>query len=118
MKNRLSDLNNHLFAQLERLSDESLSADDIAKEVERADAVVAVSEQIVKNADTQLKALNLLATHGARVAPHLTMLEDKGSPTLSAVPAATVWCEQCENKVAPGEAARCTAPHCKAKAAA
>lgn len=117
MKNKLTDLNNHLFAQLERLSDEDLSGEKIADEVKRADAVVAVADQIVRNADLQIKAVTILANHGARIAHHLTMLEDRQAPALVAV-AATKWCEQCEAQVAPGEAMQCKSPHCKAKAAA
>lgn len=75
MKNKLSDLNDHLFAQIERLSDEDLSPEQIENECKRADSVVAVADQIVRNADLQLKALNLLAVHGDRFRPHLTMLE-------------------------------------------
>lgn len=120
MKNKLTDLNNHLFAQLERLSDEGLSADDIEREVKRADAIVQVSDQIVRGADLQLKAVTILANHGARVGHHLTMLEDKAAPppALTAVATEASWCDQCEKRVAPGEAARCKSAHCKAKAAA
>ena len=75
MKNKLSDLNNHLFAQLERLSDEGLTAEQIEQEVKRADAIVSVSDQIVRNADLQLKAVTVLANHGERYRPHLPMLE-------------------------------------------
>jgi hypothetical protein len=77
MKNRLIDLNNHLFAQLERLSDEELSAEKIEQEVKRTDAIVAVSEQIVRNADLSLKAAKLVADHGDRFKPMLPMLEGK-----------------------------------------
>lgn len=83
MKNKLTDLNNHLFAQLERLSDEDLSAEQITQEVQRADAIVSVSDQIVRNADLQLKAVTILANHGDRFKPHLTMLE---APQPKAVP--------------------------------
>lgn len=75
MKNKLTDLNNHLFAQLERLSDEDLTGEQIADEVKRSDAIVDVAEQIVRNADLQLKAVTILANHGDRFKPHLTMLE-------------------------------------------
>lgn len=68
MKNKLSDLNDHLFAQLERLSDEDLSADQIEQECERADAIVKVSDQILAGANTQLKAATLIANHGDRFA--------------------------------------------------
>ncbi len=77
MKNKLADLNNHLFAQLERLGDESLSEERIAQEVERAGAITDVAEQIIRNADLQLKAAHLLATHGDRFKPMLPMIETK-----------------------------------------
>ncbi|MDR7232779.1 hypothetical protein J2X45_003889 [Caulobacter sp. BE264] len=73
MKNKLTDLNNHLFAQLERLSDEDLKPEEIAQEVSRTEAIVSVSEQIVRNADLQLKAVAILAQH-ERMRPHLTMI--------------------------------------------
>ena len=68
MKNRLSDLNNHLFAQLERLSDEDLTSDQIEQEVERAKAIVGVSDQIIETASLQFKAAELVARHGRGVA--------------------------------------------------
>ena len=71
MKNKLGDLNDHLFAQLERLSDENLSTEDIEREVKRADAIVAVSDQIVGNAELQLKAARLFADHGEKIVPRL-----------------------------------------------
>ena len=74
MKNKLADLNNHLFAQLERLSEEDLTAEQIEAEVKRTDAIVAISDQIVGNAKLQLQAVTILANHGDRFKPHLTML--------------------------------------------
>lgn len=88
MKNKLTDLNNHLFAQLERLSDEDLTAEQITQECGRADAIVAVADQIVRGADLQLKALNLLAVHGDRFKPHLTMLEAPAPKPVEGIKAA------------------------------
>lgn len=56
MKNKLSDLNNHLFAQLERLSDESLVGEKLKDEISRSKAVTAVSNQIVNGARLALDA--------------------------------------------------------------
>ncbi len=50
MKNKLIDLNDHLFAQLERLGNEDLSIDELQKEVTRSQALTNVSNQIVGNA--------------------------------------------------------------------
>jgi hypothetical protein len=79
MKNKLSDLNNHLFAQLERLGEESLTAEQVEQEVQRTSAIVELSDQIVRNADLQLKAVTILATHGERFRANLPMIEDKAS---------------------------------------
>ena len=74
MKNRLLDLNNHLFSQLERLTEEGISAEQIEQEAKRGEAIVAVAEQIVKNADLQFKAAHLLAQHGYHFEPHLASI--------------------------------------------
>lgn len=54
-RNTLSDLNNHLFAQLERLSDESMSQEDLHQEMERAKAINGVAKNIIDNAKTALE---------------------------------------------------------------
>jgi hypothetical protein len=77
MKNKLSDLNDHLFAQLERLSEENLTAEQIEQEAKRGEALVAVSEQILKNADLTFKAATFVATHGDRYRPALSGLIGK-----------------------------------------
>ena len=74
MKNRLSDLNNHLFAQLERLADADLTPEQIASEVQRTDAIVAAADQITANRDLQLKAARLFADHGEKMLPHLPLI--------------------------------------------
>lgn len=73
-KNKLSDLNDHLFAQLERLSDEGLTGEQLSDEVKRADAIVAIADQITGNADLQLKAAKLFAEHGGAVLPMLPQI--------------------------------------------
>lgn len=74
MKNKLSDLNNHLFAQLERLGDEDLTAEKIEDEVKRAKAITALADQVIQNVNVQLKAATLIANHGDRFKPMLPML--------------------------------------------
>jgi hypothetical protein len=76
MKNNLSDLNNHLFAQLERLSDEGLTAEQIDSESKRGAAIVAVADQIIRNASLKIQAAKILSDHGLDPSKHL-MIEDK-----------------------------------------
>ncbi|WP_445458408.1 hypothetical protein [Flavobacterium sp. HNIBRBA15423] len=54
-KNTLSDLNNHLFAQLERLSEEDISQEELNKEIERSKAINSVAKNIIDNAKTTLE---------------------------------------------------------------
>ena len=74
MGNRLSDLNDHLFAQLGRLAVKDLTPEQIGAEVDRTKAIVSVADRITGTADLQLKAARLFAEHGAQVLPHLPMI--------------------------------------------
>lgn len=56
-KNTLSDLNNHLFAQLERLGDEEITQEDLHKEVERTKAINGIAKNIIDNAKTALEGV-------------------------------------------------------------
>lgn len=56
MKNTLADLNNHLFAQMERLSDEELKGEALQEEIRRAETVCGVACQIIANGELALKA--------------------------------------------------------------
>ncbi|WP_428909433.1 hypothetical protein [Niallia sp. Krafla_26] len=56
MKNTLGDLNNHLFAQLERLSDEDVKGEQLTEELERADGVSKIATRIIQNANLVLSA--------------------------------------------------------------
>lgn len=56
MRNTLGDLNNHLFAELERLSDEDLKGEELLEEISRAKAVNEVASRIIANANVVLQA--------------------------------------------------------------
>lgn len=64
MKNKLTDLNDHLFMALERLNDETLTKEELEIELKRSDTISKVADVIVKNADTQLKAYKLASENG------------------------------------------------------
>lgn len=55
MKNKLVDLNNHLFAALERLGDEELNEEQLKLEIGRSKAMSAVAREIVANASLALE---------------------------------------------------------------
>ncbi|UFW71221.1 MULTISPECIES: hypothetical protein [unclassified Bradyrhizobium] len=74
-KNRLTDLNDHLFAQLERLGSEDLTAEQIETEVKRGNAVVAVADQILRHATLQVQAAKIISDHGLDPRSHLPQVE-------------------------------------------
>jgi hypothetical protein len=79
MKNKLSDLNDHLFAQIERLSQEELTAEQIDTEVKRGNAIVAVADQILRHASLQVQAAKIVSDHGIDPSPHLPALVTKAT---------------------------------------
>ncbi len=54
-QNKLTDLNNHLFAQLERLGDEELSQEQLKQEMDRAKSINGVAKNIIDNAKVALE---------------------------------------------------------------
>lgn len=69
MKNRLVDLNNHLFAQLERLSEEEITIESLNHEVQRTQAIASMAGQIIDNAKLMLAAQRTLEEYGNTLAP-------------------------------------------------
>jgi len=74
MKNKLIDLNNHLFAQIERLGDEEMSDAALDKEVKRSEAIVRVADKIISGANTTLQAAKIVAEYGGQNMPDLPLL--------------------------------------------
>lgn len=74
MTYKLSDLNDHLFAQLDRLRADTLTAEQIETEAKRAQAIVAVADTIADTARLQLQAAKLFAEHGQQVLPMLPQI--------------------------------------------
>jgi len=63
-KNKLTDLNNHLFEQLERLNDDDLTNDELDKEIGRSKAIGSVAQHIISNANLSLSAEKFKAEYG------------------------------------------------------
>lgn len=75
MRNTLGDLNNHLFAQLERLSDEEIKGEALREEIERAKAINQVAMQIINNGKLVLEVTRTreeyLGGDGKKMPKHL-----------------------------------------------
>lgn len=56
VKNKLIDLNDHLFGQMERLNDDELVGDRLKEEIERSKAMSGIAVQIIGNAQLALDA--------------------------------------------------------------
>ena len=78
-KNTLNDLNNHLFEQLEKLMDDEVPPEKLDKEIQKAKAVTAVAEVIVRNGELAYKVMqhmNEYRTDG-ELTPLPPMLESR-----------------------------------------
>lgn len=73
-RNKLSDLNNHLFETLERLNDEDLTAEELVREVERSKAITSVATKIIDNGRLVLDAQKTAAEFNGRSKVNLELL--------------------------------------------
>lgn len=78
MKNKLLDLNNHLFEQLERLNDDELTDEQLTKEIQRAKAMSTIATNIINNANVALEVQKYYGEYGSRVEiPEMLGIENK-----------------------------------------
>ncbi len=78
MTNTSEDLNNHLFASLEKLS--NASKEDVETEVERSTAIVNVASKVIANAQVSLEAEKLRAHYaGFKERNMPALLENKAN---------------------------------------
>lgn len=73
-QNKLSDLNNHLFAALERLGDEDLTNEQLQQEVERSKAITSIATKIIDNGRLVLDAQKTAAEYNGRSSVNLELL--------------------------------------------
>ena len=77
-RNTLGDLNNHLFAQLERLNDEEITGEKLEDEIIRSKAVIGVSKQIIANANVVLKAKSIELEYGKNNEKEMPKMREGG----------------------------------------
>ena len=65
-KNKIDDLNNHLFAALERLNDEATTGEALSEEIERAKAIANVGGKVIDSMKVQLDFFNAMIENGYR----------------------------------------------------
>jgi hypothetical protein len=58
-KNKITDLRNHLFEQLERLQDDEL---DLVEEVSRSKAMAQIAQQIIETAKVEVQYIKATDT--------------------------------------------------------
>lgn len=73
-KNKLTDLNNYLFEQLERINNDDLNPEELDTALKKAEAVTKIAETVIKNGELQFKAANLAADYGLIERGNLPML--------------------------------------------
>jgi len=66
MKNKLIDLNNHLFEELERLNDDELDDEKLDKEIKRAKAMEGIAKNIIDNANLSFRVMEHIDEYGSK----------------------------------------------------
>lgn len=74
MKNKLTDLNDYLFEQLERINDDSISPEELDREIKKAQSITSIAETIIKNGELRYKAVAKALEYGAMDKTQMTFL--------------------------------------------
>lgn len=73
-KTTLNDLNEYLFAEMDRLTNEDLSEEELDKEIKRSEALQKVAKTIIDNGSLALQAKKYLDEYGKGDNVELPML--------------------------------------------
>lgn len=84
MKNRNTDLNDHLFAEIEKLSDEDLVGDELKMECLRASAIAQIGTVIVKNHKNAIDVMKLMCNQDDVEVPDFLVEKKTSHPVLVA----------------------------------
>lgn len=60
----LNDLNEYLFQEIDRLTNEDLSAEELDKEIKRSDALQKIAKTVIDNGSLALQAKKYLDEYG------------------------------------------------------
>lgn len=73
-KTTLNDLNEYLFQEMDRLTNEDLSAEDLDKEIKRSDALQRIARTVIDNGSLVLQAKKHLDEYGQGDKVELTLI--------------------------------------------
>lgn len=76
MKNKISDLRDHMFAALERLSDESISPEKLKEEISKSKAISDIGKVIVESAKTEILYAKLTGKKGEQPTKFLELPDE------------------------------------------
>lgn len=65
MKNKISDLNNYLFEQIERLNDDNLSGDELDEQLKKSKTIIEISKVVIDSGSLALQAKKHMDAYGA-----------------------------------------------------
>lgn len=83
MQNNITDLNNHLFSCIERLSNENLKPDDLAIEIARSKQIAEVAKTIIDSGKLIVEATKVFSEHKHSAIPDL--LENRKQPRIASI---------------------------------
>jgi len=73
-RNKITDLNNHLYAQLERLGEEDITPEELELEISRSKAITSIATTVVQSFSVTVQAMTILQKSGADITPLSTNL--------------------------------------------
>ena len=67
MRNSLSDINEYLFQSLDALTDDTLTAEELEREINRSKAVANIAQTVIQNGELAIKAIRTASECGIDV---------------------------------------------------